>query len=127
MSITTSKLRQLCCKAKIFTVGNTIIELTRRDPYDKHTEYVQRPSKIMIGQRNLDSSESESDKILIYLKNCGLKLKHRIVYREHGVEEMMVMQGVRGWHLDVGEGTKIRRISHREAVEGGSAPSEPER
>ena len=36
VSITASKLRWLCIKAKIFTVGTTVIELTRRDPYDKH-------------------------------------------------------------------------------------------
>jgi hypothetical protein len=36
MSITASKLRWLCIKAKIFTVGITVIELTRRDPYNKH-------------------------------------------------------------------------------------------
>ena len=47
-SITISKLSCIFDNAKIFTLGTTVVELTRLDPLGKHR--IQRVSKVIIGK-----------------------------------------------------------------------------
>jgi hypothetical protein len=74
-SMTTSKLRLICVKAKTFTLGTGIVELATRDPCVKHES--------LRAKRIASPHECERERMQRYLKNCGAKLDSKpILTRE---------------------------------------------